>query len=184
MGLNLFIAAVVLILGGVAAYYIARFMKGRLKLELARDTADSEQLFSGKVTLEAKRPVHGLLKVSLVGREKREKRSSSSKGNSTEWVEVYRYDHILEEARDFEAGFNQTYNFDMLAPTTPEVRSGAAALQKAAEETGGAVGGVLKMAAGASRVFGGRIHWHIESRLDAKGVDLYAKKKCQVNLTS
>ena len=182
MVLYIIIAVVVLILGGVAAYYIARFMKGKLELQLSRSSASSEELLSGRVTVEAKKDIHGLLKVSLVGREKREKRDRDG-DRSTEWVEVYRYDNILEETRDFEAGFNQSYAFDLLAPTTSEVRSGAAALQAAAEKAGdGAMGGMLKMAAGAASFFGGRIYWHVEARLDAKGVDLYTKEKCQVNL--
>ena len=90
---------------------------------------------------------------------------------------------MLEETRDFDAGFQQDYPFDLLAPTTGEVRSGASALQAAAAKAGdGALGGVLKMAAGAASFFGGRIDWHVEGRLDAKGVDLYDKEKCQVNL--
>lgn len=174
---------IVIVLLSVGAYYMARFMKGKLTLELTRDSASSEELISGRVTVEAKKEIHGLLKVSLVGREKRQKRNSSSDSNSTEWVEVYRYDHILEGTRDFEAGFQQDYGFDLLAPTAAEVRSGGAALKGMADKAGdGAMGSVLKMAAGAASFFGGRIYWHVEGRLDAKGVDLYDKEKCQVNL--
>ena len=183
MVLYIIIAAVILIIGGVAAYYIARFMKGKLELELSRDSASSEELITGRVTLEAKKNIHGLLKVSLVGREKRKKRSSTSDNDSTEWVEVYRYDHVLEETRDFEPGFRQDYSFDLLAPTAAEVRSGGAALKGMAEAAGdGIMGGVLKAAAGAADFMSGRVYWHVESRLDADGVDLYTKEKCHVNL--
>ncbi|MFK7788467.1 MAG: hypothetical protein AB8C95_03095 [Phycisphaeraceae bacterium] len=168
---------------GFGAYYLARYMKGSLKLELSRDSASSEELFSGRVTVVAKKPINGLLKVSLVGREKRQKRSSSSDNNSTEWVEVYRYDHVLEETRDFEAGFEKEYAFDLLAPTTEEVRSGGRVLKAIADSAGdGMMGGVLKAAAAGASFMAGRVHWHIEGRLDAKGVDLYDKEKCQVNL--
>lgn len=162
----------------VGLYYLARFMKGSLKIELARDAASSEELFSGTVALQAKKQIHGLLKVSLVGREQHEK-ARSSKNNRKEWVEVYRYDHVLEEARTFEPGFSETYSFDLLAPTVAEVSSGAAKLQAAAASSDNAG---LKMAAGLVGFLGGKIHWHIESRLDAKGVDLYTKEKCEVNL--
>ena len=176
------IAAVVLILGGVAAYYIARFMKGKLELELSRDSASSEELITGRVTLEAKKSIHGLLKVSLVGREKRTKRDRDG-DKSTEWVEVYRYDQVLEETRDFEPGFREDYPFDLLAPTATEVRSGGAALKGMAEAAGdGVMGGVLKAAAGAADFMAGRVYWHVEARLDADGVDLYTKEKCTVNL--
>lgn len=183
MGVYIVIGVVVLIVVGVAAFYIARFMKGRLALELMRDSVSSEELISGKVSLEAKKPIHGLLKVSLVGREKRSKRRAG-KNNGTEWVEVYRYDHILEETRDFEAGFTQEYAFDLLAPTSQEVRSGAAMLKAISDQAGdGVMGGVLKVAAGAASFMAGRVYWHVESRLDADGVDLYTKEKCHVNLT-
>lgn len=177
------IAVVVLILGGVAAYYIARFMKGKIELELSRNTASSEELIRGRVTVEAKKKIHGLLKVSLVGREKRKKRRAGSDNDSTEWVEVYRYDHVLEETRDFEAGFRQDYSFDLLAPTASEVRSRAGALKGIADAAGdGMMGGVLKAAAGAADFMAGRVYWHVESRLDADGVDLFTKETCQVNL--
>ena len=177
------IAIVVLVLAGVAAYYVARFMKGRLEIELSRDTADSEGLIRGRVTLEAKKPIHGLLRVSLVGREKREKRDHDG-DKTTEWVEVYRYDHVLEERRDFEPGFRQDYSFDLLAPTAGEVRSGSTALEGMAQAAGdGVMGGALKAAAGAASFMAGRVYWHVESRLDADGVDLFTKEKCRVNLT-
>lgn len=172
-----------IIVACIVAYYLARFMKGSLKLELARNAASSEELISGRVVLEAKKPIQGLLKVSLVGREKRKKRSSSSDNNSTEWVEVYRYDHVLEETRDFEAGFQQDYSFDLLAPTSTEVRSRGSLLKAAAQGAGdGVMGSVLKAAAAGAKFMASRIHWHVEARLDAKGVDLYAKEKCHVNL--
>lgn len=38
-------------------------------------------------------------------------------------------------------------------------------------------------ASGTASFIAGRVYWHIEARLDAKGVDLYAKEKCQVNLS-
>ncbi|MGB0766617.1 MAG: hypothetical protein ACPGYV_02780 [Phycisphaeraceae bacterium] len=176
------IAVVVLVLGGVAAYFIARYMKGNLTLELSRDSASSEQTLSGTLTVEAKKEIHGLLKVSLVGREKRTRRKSNG-DKDTDWVEVYRFDQVIEETRGFEAGFREVYAFELLAPTTAEVRSRGAALKNMAASAGdGAMGSVLKAAAGAASVMGGRIYWHVEARLDAKGVDLYSKQKCHVNL--
>lgn len=182
MGLYIVIAVIVLILGGVIAYYVARFMKGKLTLELSRSSASSEELISGTVSLEAKKSIHGLLKVSLVGREKRTRRKSDG-DKDTEWVEVYRYDQVLEETRDFEPGFVQNYPFDLLAPTSEEVRSGSAMLKAMANKAGdGVMGGMMKMAAGAAGTFAGRVYWHVESRLDADGVDLFTKEKCSVNL--
>ena len=171
----------VLIVLGIVGYYVARFMKGRLKLELARNSADSGEPLSGKVAMEAKRPIRGLLRVSLVGREKRRTRSSSG-SDSTKWVEVYRQDRILEETREFPSGYTKTYSFEIVAPTSAEARRGGAILSKVGEEVGGAAGQVMKLAAGAANLFQGRIYWHVESRLDADGVDLFTKRRAHVNL--
>ncbi|MDX1566069.1 MAG: hypothetical protein R3236_11715 [Phycisphaeraceae bacterium] len=172
---------VILIVLGIVAYYVARFMKGRLKLELSSNAADSGEPLSGKVAMEAKRPIRGLLKVSLVGREKQRTRSSSG-NDSTKWVEVYRQDQVLEETREFPAGYTKTYAFEIVAPTSAEARRGGAILNKVGEKAGGAVEKVLKVAAGAANLIQGRIYWHVESRLDADGVDLYTKRRAHVNL--
>lgn len=184
MGLYIVIGVVAVIVIAVAAYYIARFMKGRLKLELLSNAADSGQPLRGKIALEAKKPINGLLKVSLIGREKRKKRSlSSSDNDSYEWVEVYRQDKILEETREFPAGFTKNYDFEIIAPTAAEARSGGAMLRQAADQMGDSVmGGIAKIAAAGVDLMQGRIKWHIEARLDADGVDLYDKERCQVNL--
>lgn len=190
LGLNkgayVILGIVALGLLGYGVYYAARFMKGTLKVELSRDSARSEELFTGRVMLETKKPIHGTLKVSLVGREKRIKRSSTEAGNSKEWVEVYRYNHTLEETRDFEAGFQQVYEFDLLAPTSAEVDARSRAIVKSISDAAagqeGVVGGVLKAAAGAAGAMSQRIDWFVEARLDAKGVDLYDKENCNVNL--
>lgn len=159
MAIYIVIAVFVLIVGGIGAFYLARFMKGKLTIELTHNSANSEERITGRVTLEAKRPIHGQLNVSLVGHVERTKRDSENM-KTTEWIEVYRDDHTLEETRDFIAGFQQDYDFDLRAPTQTEVRTGT----------------------GAASVAGGRVHWHVESRLDAEGVDLYDKEKCHVNL--
>ena len=184
MTLYIVIAVAVLILAAVLAYYIARFMKGSLKLDLSRNAASYGETVAGRITLEAKRPINGLLKVSLVGREKRRtKRVGGAEDDSTEWVEVFREDNILEETRQFEPGFTKTYQFEILAPTAAEARTGGAALRQIADQMGeGMAGNLTRMAAGAADFMRGRIYWHIESRLDADGVDLFTKQRCQINL--
>jgi hypothetical protein len=174
----------VLVVGvlAVVGYYVARFMKGRLKLEMARTAADSGETLGGRVTVEAKRPIQGLLKVSLVGREERRRRRHGNDRDTREWVEVYRQDRILEETREFPAGYTKTYAFEIVAPTSTEARRGGGALRKAGEEAGGAMGAVMKMAAGAADLLQGRIRWHVEARLDAEGVDLYTRRRAHVNL--
>jgi|GEM_PF-339930 len=183
MGEFIFFGIVAAVLIAVGAYYLARFLKGKLSIVLTRNAAATGELISGMVTLQAKKPINGLLKVSLVGREKRRKHSSSGKGNSTEWVEVYRYDQILEETRQFEMGYMQDYAFDLLAPSSTEVRVGGSIMRQIAGAMGeGAMSKAVKFAAEAADFMKGRVYWHVESRLDADGVDLYTKHKCQINL--
>ena len=167
------------IIVGVILYYGARFMKGKLALELPRGTVQSGEPLSGRVNLTVKKSIRGLLRVSLIGREKKRGRE----GNSSRWVEIYRQDHILEEARDFTMGFRQRYEFEIVAPTSDEARQSTAALHAAAEEMGdGVMGSVVKMAAKMENMTRGRIHWHVEARLDMDGVDLYVERKVRVNL--
>ncbi len=173
--------AVIIII--VIGYYAARFMKGKLAIELARSAADSGDTLSGSINLTAKKSMQGALTVSLVGQEKRRKRRHNSDQDQIEWEEVYRQDQIVEETREFPAGFSQSYQFEILAPTATEARQGSAALRAAAESAGeGIVGSMLNMAAGAADMMQAPIYWHIETRLDVKGVDLFAKRKVSVNL--
>ncbi len=41
---------------------------------------------------------------------------------------------------------------------------------------------VMNLAAGAVDLTSGRLVWHLEARLDVRGIDLYAKKQVTVNL--
>ena len=112
-----------LIVGGVFAviifivigYYAARFMKGKLAIELARSAADSGDTLSGSINLTAKKSMRGALTVSLVGQEKRRKRRHNRDQDQIEWEEVYRQDQIVEETREFPAGFSQSYQFEILS---------------------------------------------------------------------
>lgn len=173
-------AAVILALGG-AAYVFARYLDGRIRLELTRDTVDSGQDLDGRVTIEARRPIRGLLRVSLVGREKRRRRRSGE-SERVEWVEVYRQDQVVEESREFPAGVRETHAFQLLAPTRVEARRGGS-VDHVAEQTGDTVmSSVLRVAARAADALHGRIYWHVEARLEADGIDLSTKRKIDIDL--
>ena len=80
-------------------------------------------------------------------------------------------------------GLRQSYEFEIVASTSAEARQNAAMLHAAAEEMGdGVLGSVVKMAAKMENMTRGRIHWHVEVRLDMDGVDLYVERKVRVNL--
>ena len=60
------IGVVVLVVIAVANYYIQRSMKGKLELHLNRSSAASWEPIQGSLRVEAKKELHGRLKVSLV----------------------------------------------------------------------------------------------------------------------
>ena len=96
---------------------------------------------------------------------------------------MYRDDLVLEESREFPAGFSRDYPFELTAPSRSVARSGAGMLNELAGKTGSEVmDNVLKVAAGFAKHTASRIYWRIEARLDAEGVDLYSKQTVQLNL--
>jgi hypothetical protein len=154
-------------------------VRGKISLDLSTDTVNTGERLYGSLTIATKRPIRGLLKVSLVGKENKRRQHSSG---GSQLVEVYRKDHILEETRDFPAGFSQTYRFELIAPTATEARREEAILKEMAEVVTGAMGSVLKLAASTSHHFKRRIFWNVEVRLDADGIDLFTKWRIKVNL--
>ncbi|MFK7788468.1 MAG: hypothetical protein AB8C95_03100 [Phycisphaeraceae bacterium] len=180
MVIYIVISIFVIIIAGIGAYYLAQLMKGKLELELTHSSAYSDDLISGIIKLEAKRHIHGFLQVSLVGYVERTKRDSENM-KTTEHIEVYRFDQVLERTRDFNAGFQQNYPFDLIAPNHTEVRTAGSVSKTMAANAGDETTGDRSTETLAN-LPGGRVHWHVESRLDSKGVDLYTKEKCTVTL--
>ena len=77
MQTQIIIGIAIAIVAAIVGYHVLRYMKGSLKLTIGRSTANSGELLTGTVTLEIKKATSGLLKVSLVGHERRRTRSSS-----------------------------------------------------------------------------------------------------------
>lgn len=156
-----------------------RSMKGAIKLDLTGDSASSGEFLSGRVSFATRRPARGQLKVSLLGKVKQD-------GDSGNMSEVYRQDQVLEETRDFPAGFTRTYDFELAAPTSSEARRGDEIMKQMGELAGGAdagaMGSVLKLALSAGSMVQRRIYWYVESRLDADGIDLVRKRRVRINL--
>jgi hypothetical protein len=166
---------------GVIAYYLARFLKGKLTLELPVTTVAPKQSLSGTLTVHAKKDIHGLLIVALVGRMRKKTRSSGGKSRS-ELVDVFRRETVLEEQSEFPAGCTKNYQFEFIAPSSSEVRPGEELLRNVADKMDGIAGAALKLGASAVSMMQGRIYWHVEARLDATGVDLYTKHNVTVDL--
>lgn len=180
-----FVVIIVVVFLAICGYNLARFIKGKVVIELSRASANPEELISGKVTVIAKKQINGLLKVSLVGQEKRSEGSGDDK--IYEWVDVYRYDQVLEQKRVFEAGTEQIYSFDLLAPGSDEVNSAGTKLKGWVESPSSGLVGKLKTKVSAKmdeHAESGKnldhLSWHVEALLDADGVDLSAKEDCTV----
>ena len=182
-GIALVLVAILLPIIARSLRRVATSFRGRVLLEILSDKASSGERLIGRLTFTSKQEIRGLLKVSLVGQERQLRSVSSSKSDT---VDVYRVNQILEETRDFPAGFTRTYDFELVVPTATEARPENEIL----DELGGIadrqgsklMGSFLKLVAAKNKRSLGRIFWSIESRLDTEGIDLFEKKRVQVNL--
>jgi hypothetical protein len=177
----------------VICYYIARCMKGSLKLELNQKSVGSGQQITGKLTATVKKHlIADRLYVGLIGEREERTRSSSSSGSSStskKWVEFYRdeVDVLLNE--ELPPGFEKKYDIVIDAPSEGHSMTGAQAISKTTEnmEDGMAksiVTGLGAIAGAAISMRGGRKRWKVISRLETKGVDLVTAKKIHVSLKS
>lgn len=181
------IGAVVLIAISVATYYILRFMKGKIELRLINSSAASGEAIKGSVSIVAKKELQGRLTVSLVCTEesRQQKRSFGSDddddddtGHETTREEIFRKKQVLEDMEAFSPNNSEEYKFELRVPTASE--SGQRNLPQ--HEGGGMVGTLLNMAASAADSHS-EYYWHVEARLDMKGIDLFAKKEVNVRVT-
>ena len=111
---TLVIGIFALIIIGVILYQVARFLKGKLELKLIKDSVSSGDALKGGVTVTAKKPMRGQLRVALVARKKKRKTGASTNDTTQyKWGEVYRRDEVLEGKREFPAGSSQNYTFEI-----------------------------------------------------------------------
>lgn len=157
--------AVVGALAAVAAYHIARFMRGAIKLTLPRTAFGPGESITGRFVLHTKKAIEGnRLIVSLIGVQVTTTREEG-KPPQTRTREIYRDDVLVEEAKPYPAGLTATYTFQLSIPDTgaPEFLSSTA-------------GRVLTEALALLSHQSTRLKWRIEARLDAKGIDLAASQ--------
>ena len=152
------------------AYFIARFMRGSIKLSLPRVAFNPGDIIKGSFCLQTKKVIVGnRLIVSLVG----VRITKTQKNGETESTsdEIYRDEVVLEDATEYAAGTIKTYNFEI---ATPNMQS--------SEFLNSTAGQALSTAV---RLFSNRstqLKWTIEARLDAKGIDLATKKTVSLNI--
>ena len=177
------IGAGVLIVISVATYYILRFMKGKIELHVTNSSAASGEPIKGSVSVVAKKELQGRLTVSLVCTEESRQRKRSNADDDdtkheTTQEEIFRKQQVLEDMEIFSPTNSQEYQFNILAPTASESGQRGSSVHGG----GGMIGTLLNMAASASDSHSDYL-WHVEARLDVKGIDLFAKQEVYVRMT-
>lgn len=162
---TLLVFAALAAVAGVAAYYIARYLKGSITINLPRTAFNGGEQVEGSFQLLTRKEVNANnLTAALVATEVTKERGYKGR-TTTHTREIYRSGQTLEHARVYPAGYQANYNFKIMAP------EGA---QPFGQDS------VLGTAMGMLSGFGRRIDWRVEVRLDAEGVDLAASRKISV----
>ena len=155
----------------VAGYFIIRYMRGSIKITLAKNSFNEGEQITGSFQLTTRKEIDGnRLYVMLVGKEvTKEGRGDKT---STHTREIYRDELTIEEAKTFPSGQTMDYDFQLATPSSagPDFLTSP-------------LGKTLKV--GMELLAGRRsyLRWIVEVRLDAKGVDLASRKKIAVNMS-
>ncbi len=161
------VAAAVVI--GIGIYFLLRFLRGTIKLQLPMTSFSPGDIIKGSFELLAKKPIQGKrLVVSLIGTQHtKTTRDGKTESHSRE---VFRKEEVIEQDRDYRAGFRETYNFTLGIPKAGEKEQMAQDVAKT----------IMMVAniAGRSRT---DIRWKLEARLEAKGIDLVGSRKVNIN---
>jgi len=158
------------VIAAIIAYYVVRFMRGTIRLSLPRTAFNPGDAITGSIELHTKRAVRGnRLLVSLIGTQVTHTRDDGK--TRTRSREVYRDDVLLEEGKEYRAGYTATHDFELPAPNmnSPEFLNSTAAQ---------ALTTALRLLSNRST----RLKWKVEARLDAKGVDLATAKHVSINI--
>ena len=159
-----------LLLVGVIAYFVMRFLRGSIKLTMPQTSFGAGQMISGSFDLMTKKSIRGnQLFVTLRG--VKETKIRDGEKTRTRRDEIYCDQVTLEDAREYPAGYSAKYDFQI---STPNVQS--------PEFMNSGIGQALVSAFRLLSDRRTRIKWRVEARLDAKGIDLAASKSVQLNL--
>jgi len=154
---------------GVATYQLARYLRGSIKLSVPGTTFNPGESIVGSFELQTKKPIQGKrLTVGLVGVEVTRSRENGK--TRTRSREVFRDEVLVEDAREYSAGYTADHTFELSIPDA-----------RAPEFLNSQAGKALTTAL---RMFGNRqtyLKWRVEARLAAKGVDLAASRTVSIN---
>lgn len=167
--LTIIIAVAAVAVLGTGAFFLARHLRGKIRLYLPVTGFDPGDPIKGSFELHAKKPIKGKrLIITLIGTQHiRTKRGDKTETHSHE---VYRKEEIIEESRDYPAGFRKSYDFELTAPNKEQ-----------SEMPGNEL---IKSVVTAANMIGNRrikMRWKLEARLVAKGIDLVGSKRIHVN---
>lgn len=152
----------------VAGYFIARYLKGMIEINLPSTAFNHGETVAGTFDLLARKEIKGnRLFAALVATETRRERGYNGKSH-THTEEVWRAEQQLEGARVYPAGQGAKYEFKLQLPPQ-DFNASDSMLGQAAQF-----------------IFGGsrRLSWKVEVRLDAEGVDLADSKRITVGPTN
>lgn len=170
------IAVLVLLVGGVIAYFIARRLRGTIKITMSKKGFDPGDKVTGSFELITRKDIEGKrLFAALVGKEVTRERYRDSRDQQqtrTNTREIYRDEQTIEDAKNYPAGQTTTYEFELQAPSN-------------FEEEGFMDSSLVKTLKLGMELVGGRqthLEWRVNVRLDAEGIDLGDSESVTINL--
>ena len=159
----------VALVGSITAYYIARYLRGSIKLALPQNSFAAGEAITGSFDVITRKELPGpRLYAALIGVEITEQRDGEK--TQTHTREIYRHEETLEKALTWPAGQTKHYTFQLPSPSTPAPALLSSTVVRAAQ-----IGLELL---GANRR---RLKWTVEIRLDAKGIDLATSQRVHIN---
>lgn len=166
---NIVFAVIGLIAFAVASYFILRYMKGSIKIQLGKTSFDAGEAIKGNFRLVARQTIEAnKLSVALVAEQVIKRKDSDGK-DVTDSHEVYRDEQVLEGQCLYEKGFDKTHSFELLVPQSGESSMDSSNVGKALKT----LGSMMDM----NQRY---LEWSIEVLLDAKGIDLASREKVYV----
>jgi hypothetical protein len=161
---------IVIILIIIVWYFVMKFLKGKLKLNLNKTSFQSSEKITWILDLEVKKNISGhRLFVALVEREKTKTTNSQGK-KTTRTQEIRRFEIDLEHEKEFSAWFKKAYQFEIPFPSNQEKENNWIA--------NSVIQWIGLLTWNNSRK---TIQWYLEARLDAKGIDLTDSKRIYLN---
>ncbi len=148
-------------------YYIARFLKGSIKIKLNKKGYNAGEKISGEFKVITKKEIDGnRLFVALVGKEEIREYNNNGK-QRTRTQEIYRYEDTIEDEKIYKASTEVEHSFELETPSERSKNEGVI----------NAISKGIELFSGRRR----RLKWFVEVRLDAKGIDLSSTETLRIN---